>query len=104
MSDALGPVSLIPRDGSGPLLPGASEVSEETQRLVDDEVRRLVDRCEKEVRALLSENRDRLDALVAALIAKETLDQDEAYLVAGVGRPPPPLEREQLETVARSRQ
>src|SRR4029078_11068297 len=42
MSDAIGPVAVIPRDGSGPLLPGVSEVSPETQRLVDDEVRRIV--------------------------------------------------------------
>jgi cell division protease FtsH len=76
-------------------------VSEETQRLVDEEVRRLVDRCENAVRSLLAENRDRLDALVAALLAKETLDQDEAYLVAGIGQPPPLLERETLETVSR---
>jgi hypothetical protein len=90
MSDALGPVSLLPRDGSSPLLPGASEVSEETQRLVDEEVRRLVDRCENEVRSLLSSNRDRLDALVEALLERETIDGPEAVEIleeAGLARP-----------------
>src|SRR4051812_7576081 len=91
MSEALGPVSLIPRDGSGPLLPGASEVSEETQRRVEEGVRRLVERCENDGGSLLSATRDRLDAMVAALLAKETLDQDEAYLVAGISQPPPRL-------------
>jgi cell division protease FtsH len=100
MSDAVGPVSVLPREGSSPLLPGASEVSEQTQRVVDEEVRRLVDRCENEVRALLSENRHRLDALVAALLERETLDQDQAYRVAGITQPPPLLE-EALETVQR---
>src|SRR3712207_2940177 len=100
MSDTVGPVSVLPRDGSGPLLPGASEVSEETQRVIDDEVRRLVERCENEVRSLLSENRHRLDAMVAALLERETLDQDEAYRVAGITQPPPMLE-EALETVRR---
>ena len=33
MSDALGPISVIPRDGSGPFLPGAAEVAPETQKL-----------------------------------------------------------------------
>ncbi len=32
MSDALGPISVIPRDGSGPFLPGVAEVSPETQK------------------------------------------------------------------------
>src|SRR3954451_2534476 len=30
MSDAVGPIAVIPRDGTSPLLPGASTVSEET--------------------------------------------------------------------------
>src|SRR4051795_13399420 len=103
MSDAVGPIAVIPRDGQGPLLPGASEVSAETHRVIDEEVRRLVDECENEVRSLLSENRSRLDALVAALLEKETLDQDEAYMVAGVPQPPRMLPDEHLETVARDR-
>src|SRR5213080_564909 len=57
MSEALGPVALIPRDGSGPLLPGVSEVSPETQRLVDEEVRRIVDESHGEVLDLLRDNR-----------------------------------------------
>jgi cell division protease FtsH len=101
MSDAVGPVAVIPRDGSGPLLPGASEVSEATQRIIDEEVRRVVERCENDVRSLLSENRDRLDALVKALLEKETLDQREAYRVAGVGDPPPAQLPEELETITR---
>ena len=42
MSGAIGPVTVIPSDGQGPFLPGAAGVSEETQRLVDEEVRRIV--------------------------------------------------------------
>src|SRR3954463_10644201 len=90
MSEAIGPIAVIPRDGQGPLLPGASEVSEETQRLIDEEVRRLVERCDEDVRRVLSANRDKLDALVRALMERETLEEDEAYAVAGVERPAPP--------------
>src|SRR3954463_3005796 len=101
MSDAVGPVAVIPRDGQGPLLPGASEVSAETPRIIDAEVRRVVEQCENEVRSLLSENRSRLDALVAALLEKETLDQDEAYMVAGVPQPPRAVPEPELETIRR---
>ena len=62
MSDAMGPISVIPRDGSGPLFPGAPEVSPETQKLVDDEVRRIVAESHEQV-SRCSENRGRLDAL-----------------------------------------
>jgi cell division protease FtsH len=86
MSDALGPVSVIPRDGSGPFLPGAAEVAPETRKLVDDEVRRIVAEAHDEVVTLLTENRARLDALASALLERETLDEDDAYAAAGVTR------------------
>ncbi len=43
MSDAIGPVAVLPSEGMGPYFPGASETSQATQKLVDDEVRRIVD-------------------------------------------------------------
>ena len=90
MSDTVGPVSVVPRDGSGPLFPGAQEVSPETQKLVDDEVRRIVLESQEQVLALLRENRGRLDALARALLEHETLDEEDAYAAAGVARPQAP--------------
>ncbi|MFL5921740.1 MAG: ATP-dependent zinc metalloprotease FtsH, partial [Gaiellaceae bacterium] len=86
MSPAVGPVAVLPRDGQGPLLPGAAEVSPDTQRLVDDEVRRIVDEAHGEVDELLRQNRDKLDSLAKALLEHETLDEDDAYAAAGVPR------------------
>jgi cell division protease FtsH len=86
MSDAVGPLAVIPADGRGPLVPGSSEVSEHTQRLIDEEVRRIVDEAHREVVTLLRENRARLDSLAQALLERETLDEDEAYAAAGVSR------------------
>jgi len=86
MSDAIGPIAVIPRDGAGPFLPGVSEVSPETQKLVDEEVRRIVDESHREVIDLLERNRDKLDSLAAALLEHETLDEDDAYAAAGVSR------------------
>jgi cell division protease FtsH len=86
MSDAIGPVAVIPRDGSGPLLPGVAEVSPDTQKLVDEEVRRIVESSHQEVVELLQQNRHRLDSLAQALLEHETLDEDDAYAAAGVER------------------
>jgi cell division protease FtsH len=84
MSDKVGPVSVLPRDGNGPLLPGASETSPEMQWVIDQEVRRLVEAAQDEVVKLLTEHRDQLDSLTHALLAAETLDAPDAYAAAGV--------------------
>lgn len=65
-------------------LPGASEVSPQTQWLVDEEVRQLVEDAHAEVTQLLLEHRDQLDSLAHALLDAETLDAPEAYTAAGV--------------------
>ena len=84
MSAAVGPIAVLPRDGSSAFLPGAAEASPDTRRLVDDEVRRIVDESQQQVLTLLRENRARLDSLAAALLEHETLDEDDAYAAAGV--------------------
>jgi cell division protease FtsH len=84
MSDAIGPVAVTDGRQAGPLLPGVAPASEPTQELVDQEVRRIVEDSEREVIRLLEEHHDQLDALAHALLDRETLDQQEAYEVAGV--------------------
>lgn len=84
MSDQIGPIAVTGGRQDGMLLPGAAPASEPTQELVDKEVRRIVDEAEEEVVELLRRERDRLDALATALLDRETLDQIEAYEVAGV--------------------
>jgi cell division protease FtsH len=59
-------------------------VSEHTQQLIDDEVRRIVDAAHEEVVTLLKENRGKLDSLAKALLEHETLDENDAYAAAGV--------------------
>jgi cell division protease FtsH len=94
MSSAVGPLAVIPADGRGPLLPGSSEVSPQTQQLIDEEVRRIVDDAHQQVVTLLSENRVRLDSLAQALLEHETLDEDEAYAAANVSRTATDADRE----------
>ncbi len=83
MSPTIGTVTVLPQDG----LPRPPEVSEETQRLIDEEVRTLVAGAHEEVTRLLTANRDRLDRLARALLDHETLDQDAAYAAAGIEAP-----------------
>jgi cell division protease FtsH len=84
MSDAVGPIAVLPADGQGPLLPGVSETSEATQRLIDEEVHRLVEASHEEATRLLEEHRDALENLAQALLKAETLDAVDAYAAAGV--------------------
>ena len=79
MSDRVGPVFL---DSDNPYVP------EQHLEAVDAEVRRIVDTAEENTVALLRDNRAKLDVLVARLLEKETIDQDEVYEVVGSLTPP----------------
>jgi cell division protease FtsH len=84
MSPVIGPVAVLPADGEGPLLPGVAQTSEDTQKMVDAEVRRLADEAHADATDLLRRERARLDALTRALLEAETLDEEAAYAAAGV--------------------
>jgi cell division protease FtsH len=88
MSRAIGPIAVLPSDGMSALLPGVSETSESTQRLIDEEVRRIVESAYAEVLSVLRQNRANLDGLVEALLEHETLDEADAYSAAGLPRNP----------------
>jgi cell division protease FtsH len=88
MSDAIGPVSVLPAPGQEQLtLPGGADaLSEATRHLVESETRRIVDECYARALERLGENRARLDRLAAALLEHETLDELDAYRVVGLER------------------
>src|SRR3989441_6104759 len=86
MSSAVGPVTVMAVDSRGTFLPGAAAPSGQTQPLVDQAVRRLVDEAYEEVFALLREHRSKLDDLALALLERETLDGPDAYAAAGIER------------------
>jgi cell division protease FtsH len=92
MSEKLGMVQLAPRPNpylSGPMgLPADKQVSEATARLIDDEVRRIISECHDEAQRLLVRHRPALDALVEALLAKETLDDEEVLAATGLAPQP----------------
>jgi cell division protease FtsH len=84
MSERVGRRSVLPSDGE-PRMAGVSNGLLDT---VDEEVRRITDECYMEARRLLRENRHKLDAIVAALLARESLDEAEIYAAGGLARPP----------------
>jgi cell division protease FtsH len=88
MSPHVGPIAVLPADGAAPFFPGAAETSEETQRLIDAEVRRIVEEAHAEVTELLRAHRGNLNSLVAGLLEHETLNEADAYAAAGLPRNP----------------
>ncbi|HEY0517752.1 MAG TPA: ATP-dependent zinc metalloprotease FtsH [Solirubrobacteraceae bacterium] len=92
MSDAIGPVAVLAADGQGPLLPGVSDTSEHTQRLIDEETQRIVAEAHVAVTRLLGEHREQLESLARTLLDAETLDAPAAYAAADV--PMRPVEQE----------
>ena len=80
LSPVLGPIGYA-SDGpgylSGPQLGQERPYAEGTQQLIDQEVGRLLTEAEERARRLLSEHRAALDAVVAALIQKETISGEE---------------------------
>ena len=53
------------------------DVSPETLKLIDDEVTRIINESYEAAKNILSENRQKVEILVKALLEKETLEQAE---------------------------
>ena len=83
MSDEIGFLAVLPQEGYGSY-PGYSEVSERTRQRIDEEMKRVVGEAHDQALQLLSENRERLEALADALFRAETLEGPDAYAAAGV--------------------
>ena len=80
LSPRLGPIgygSDQPSYLSGPPFGQERPYAEGTQEVIDQEVSRLLSEAEDRARSLLSDNRDALDAVVAALLEKETISGEE---------------------------
>jgi len=80
LSPLLGPIG-YGSDGAaylnGPHLGQERPYAEGTQQVIDQEVSRLLTEAEDRARGLLSENRDSLDAVIGALLERETISGEE---------------------------
>ncbi|NAS21297.1 ATP-dependent zinc metalloprotease FtsH [Herbidospora sp. NEAU-GS84] len=79
MSPLIGPLTILPTEGP-------PQAASATLASVDDEARRIVDECYADAQRLISDNRHRLEGIVAALLDQETLDEADAYAAAGLTR------------------
>jgi len=64
--------------------------SEDVARQIDEEVRSIVDSCHRRAQELLTEHRPKLDAVVLALLERETLNRDD-FLAVMRGETLPPM-------------
>ena len=91
LSPRLGPIG-YGSDGpgylNGPQLGRERPYAEGTQQVIDQEVTRLLTEAEDTARGLLSENRGALDAVIAALLEKETISGEELAEIVGRSQGP----------------
>jgi cell division protease FtsH len=92
MSERLGLVQLAPREN--PYLSGANgfgstrQFSEQTAEAIDAEMLKIIGESYNEAKRLLTAYRKQLDALAGALVARETLNEQEILEVTGLPRAP----------------
>ncbi|MGJ3523729.1 ATP-dependent zinc metalloprotease FtsH [Nitratidesulfovibrio sp. D1] len=92
MSDAIGPLNIGEQGEEvfiGREWAHSRNFSEETARLVDAEVKRIIDEARQRCRALLEENIDSLHAIAGALLERETISGDDIDILMR-GEPLPP--------------
>jgi len=92
MSDVLGPMVYAENEGEvflGRSITKTTNMSEETMRKVDAEIRRIIDDQYALARGLIEENRDKVEAMAKALLEFETIDAEQIDDIVQ-GRPPRP--------------
>lgn len=66
-----------------------ANVSGETAKIIDDEIKQIIDQCYSRARKILVDHREKLDAMAAALLEYETIDKSQIDDIMA-GRPPKP--------------
>ena len=96
MSDAIGPMTVLTDPDQAIAYPASSRPSDDTERLLDVEVRRILKASRARVDTLLATHRVALDALAGALVEHETLDERAAREVVDAAPAAPPVARAQV--------
>ena len=93
MTDKLGPMVYAENEGEvflGRSVTKTTNVSEETMRTVDGEVRRILDEQYAIARKLIEENKERMHAMAGALLEWETIDAEQIDDIMADKPPRPP--------------
>jgi cell division protease FtsH len=90
MSERVGLANCAQRQAqflAGPEFQMQRDCSEQTAREIDEEVKKLLDRCYAEAKEILTQHRDQLEKATAELLARETLEGAEFYKLVGKEMP-----------------
>ncbi len=94
LSEKLGPLQYEDEDNEVFLGKSAgssrANVSAETARVIDEEIKQIIDGCYQKAQQLLVDNRDKLDAMAAALLEYETIDKSQIDDIMEGRTPKPP--------------
>ena len=93
MSDVMGPMVYAENEGEvflGRSITRTVHVSEETMRKADGEIRKIIDQQYAVARKLLEDNRDKVEAMAAALLELETIDAEQINDIMEGRKPRPP--------------
>jgi len=93
LSEKLGPLTYAEEEGEvflGRSVTKHKEVSDETARIIDEEIRKVVDRNYERAEKILVEKRDILDLMADALIQFETIDEEQIKDIMAGKTPQPP--------------
>jgi cell division protease FtsH len=101
MSDKLGTLAIGRKQGNPFLGRDYAEdrdYSEDVARLVDEEVRKIVESNRERAEQILQSNREVLEAVSLALLERETIDRDEFLLLLD-GKELPPIEKSETPQI-----
>lgn len=104
LSDRLGPLTYAEDQGEvflGRSVTQHKQVSDETAHVIDVEVRRVIDAAYQKAKGILVENRDKLDALAAALMKYETIDEEQLKDIMAGREPKPPADWDDTPPVSK---
>jgi cell division protease FtsH len=88
MSEKLGPMQYGSRQGQvflGKDLSSEQNYSDRVAYEIDEEMKKIIESCHERTRQILTERRDRLEALAQRLLEKETVDEDEIRSIMSGG-------------------
>ncbi len=102
LSEKLGPLMYAEDDGE--VFLGRSTASHskahsgETAKVIDEEIKRIIDECYGRAKRLLEENRDKLELMKDALLEYETIDADQINDIMAGMKPRPPADWSQSDS------
>ncbi|MDG1113356.1 MAG: ATP-dependent zinc metalloprotease FtsH [Pseudomonadales bacterium] len=94
LSEKLGPMQYDDDESDGFMGRSAgsarANMSAETSKVIDEEIKQIIDHCYGTARQILTDHREQLDAMAAALLEYETIDKSQIDDIMAGRAPKPP--------------